>query len=144
MNSTSTRRMYRRISAEYPGWYIVGGAMQHAVVRDVSLNGFRIEGPADLPCNTIIPVRVWLPEQENSLKIDQAVVRWAKGWEFGVQIVGLSNEEDLRLANHVEWMLERGSIPPTKPRAEAGMNGQLRSVGVRTQDDSPGVLNQAE
>jgi hypothetical protein len=74
-------------------------------VRDISLNGFRIEGRSGVSRNALITVRVWLSDQERSIDIDQAVVRWVNEREFGVQIVALSNEADLRIANHVERLL---------------------------------------
>jgi hypothetical protein len=99
--------MYRRVSTNYPSCYLVSSSFQYGVVRDVSLNGFRIEGRSDLHRNTLIMVRLWLPDQDNSIDIDQAVVRWVNGREFGVQIVALANEADLRIANHVEQVLRK-------------------------------------
>lgn len=76
------------------------------IVQDLSLNGFRIEGQADLLCDKIVSLRVWLPNGGGSIEIDQAVVRWSTGREFGVQIIALSNESDQRLARHVEQQLQ--------------------------------------
>jgi hypothetical protein len=99
--------MYRRISTECLGIYLTSSSFRQAVVRDVSLNGFRIEGPSGVPRNTLVMVRLWLPDQEESIDIDQAVVRWVNEREFGVQFVALSNEADLRIATHVEQALRR-------------------------------------
>jgi hypothetical protein len=84
--------------------------MRQAVVRDVSLNGFRIEGQSGLLRDTIIMVRLWLPEHGGSIDIDEAVVRWVNEREFGLQIIALSNEADLRLAKHVEHVLRRKAV----------------------------------
>ncbi|HSA62947.1 MAG TPA: PilZ domain-containing protein [Nitrospiraceae bacterium] len=102
--------MYRRISADCPGCYLTSSSLRPGVVRDISLNGFRIEGQSGLPRNTIVMVRLWLPNQPGSIDIDQAVVRWVNEHEFGVQIVALSNEADLRLAIHVEQALQQGGV----------------------------------
>lgn len=110
MNRSITRRMYRRISTDYPSCYLTSNSFRQAVVRDLSLNGFRIEGPSGLPRNTIVMVRLWLPDEGNSIDIDQAVVRWVNGSEFGIQIIALSNEVDLRLANHVEHVLRQKAM----------------------------------
>jgi hypothetical protein len=77
------------------------------VVRDISLNGFRVEGQFGLPFDTIVKIQLWLPNGEGTVDIDQAVVRWMTEREFGVQIVSISNEEDLRLARHVEHRLQQ-------------------------------------
>ena len=63
-----------------------------------------------MSCNDTVMLRVWLPEGHGSIDIDQAVVRWVKDREFGIQIIALSNEADLRLALHVERELARTSL----------------------------------
>jgi hypothetical protein len=55
-------------------------------------------------------LRLWLPDQEGSIDIDQAVVRWKNKREFGVQIIALSNEADLRVASYVERALQRKAM----------------------------------
>jgi hypothetical protein len=80
------------------------------VVRDISLNGFRVEGQFGLPFDTIVKIQLWLPNGEGTVDIDQAVVRWMTEREFGVQIVSISNEADLRLALHVEHRLQQGAF----------------------------------
>lgn len=110
MNSSTTRRMYRRVSTDCPSCYLTSLSIRQGVVRDLSLNGFRIEGQSGLPRNTIIMVRLWLPGQESSIDIDQALVRWVNEREFGIQIIALSNEADLRLANHVEQALQHTAM----------------------------------
>jgi len=55
-------------------------------------------------------VRLWLSDQESCIDIDQAVVRWVNEREFGVQIIALTNEADLRLANHVEQALKQKAM----------------------------------
>jgi hypothetical protein len=98
--------MYRRVPTDYPGCYLTSSSFRQGVVRDLSLNGFRIEGQSGLQRNSVVMVRVWLPDQEGSIDIDQAVVRWVREHEFGIQIIALSNEADLRLANYVERVLQ--------------------------------------
>ncbi len=107
MQHFSSRRMYRRVLAEYPSCYATSSSLRVAVVRDISLNGFRISGLSGVQRDSIVMVRLWLPGQEDCIDIDQAVVRWVDGFEFGAQIISLSNEADLRLALHVEQILQR-------------------------------------
>lgn len=102
--------MYRRVSTDCPSCYFTSRSFRQGVVRDLSLNGFRIEGQSGLPRNTIVMVRLWLPGQEDSIDVDQAVVRWVNEREFGVQIIALSNQADFRLANHVEQALQQKAM----------------------------------
>jgi hypothetical protein len=55
-------------------------------------------------------VRLWLPDHEGSIDIDQAVVRWVNEREFGVQIIALPNEADLLLATYVERALQQETL----------------------------------
>lgn len=107
MEDFSTRRMYRRVMGDYPGCYVTNNALQLSIVRNLSLNGFHVSGLYGLKRDSIVMLRLWLPGQEVAIDIDQAVVRWVDGLEFGAQIVSLSNEADLRLALHVEQTLLR-------------------------------------
>jgi len=121
----STRRMYRRVTTEYLGWYGSHRTIQPVIVRDLSLNGFRIEAQAGFLCDMIISMRVQLPNGEGSIEINQAVVRWKTEREFGVQIIALSNESDLRLACHVEHQLQHPlvAVVPVYAHVHAGAVG---------------------
>jgi hypothetical protein len=110
MDLTLTRRMYRRILTGHPSCYLTSHSLRHSVVRDISLNGFRLEGLPALPRHTMVMVRIWLPDQKETIDIDQAVVRWVRGNEFGVQIVALSNEADFRLSVYVERVLQQQTV----------------------------------
>lgn len=124
--------MYRRIPTDYPACFLVNTSFHRGVLRDLSLNGFRVEGLAEMKRNSIVMLRLWLPEREGSLDIDQAVVRWVHEREFGVQIIALTNEADLRLALHVERVLEyqANMAMATRPGMASAINGDgARSRG---------------
>ena len=125
MSLSSTRRMYRRVTTEYLGWYGSHRTIQPVIVRDLSLNGFKIEGQASLLSDMIVSMRVQLPHGSGSIEIDQAVVRWRTEREFGVQIIALSNESDLRLARHVEYQLQHAmsQIRLVYAQERAGVGG---------------------
>jgi hypothetical protein len=64
-------------------------------------------------------MQVQLPNGGGSIEIDQAVVRWKTEREFGVQIIALSNESDLRLARHVEYQLQHTLVTVVSVYAHA-------------------------
>jgi len=107
---STTSRMYRRVPTDYPACYLQNQSFRQGMVRDRSLNGVRVEGQSGVRCNDMVMLRVWLPGGQDSIDIDQAVVRWVNEQEFGVQIIALSNDSDLRLALHVERELERTAL----------------------------------
>lgn len=127
MSLSSTRRMYRRITTDYLGWYGSHRTVRPVILRDLSLNGFRVEGQADLLSDLIVSIRVQLPNGGGSIEIDQAVVRWKTEREFGVQIIALSNESDLRLARHVEHQLQhtKAHILPVHAHEQVGAAGTV-------------------
>ena len=106
----TTSRMYRRVATDHPVCYFQNQSFHQGRVRDLSLNGFRVEGQSGVRCNDMVMLRLWLPGAHGTIDIDQAVVRWVKEQEFGLQIIALSNESDLRLALHVERELERTAL----------------------------------
>jgi hypothetical protein len=99
--------MYRRIEIRGGGVLIIHGVAQRMVVRDLSLNGLKMEAPFPPPKGVLVAVRLWLPEGA-MVEIDQALVRWSDERQCGVQIVSLSNEMDQRLARYIESHLARG------------------------------------
>jgi hypothetical protein len=105
----ATRRMYRRVPTDYQACYLTSSAFRVGVARDLSLNGFRIAGRSAPARGSVLMLRLWLPDAAGSIDIDQTVVRWATEREFGVQIISLSNDADLRLALHVERALRLAS-----------------------------------
>ena len=127
MSLSSTRRMYRRVTTDYCGWYGTHRTIRPVIVRDLSLNGFRVEGQAGLLCDMIVNIRVQLPNGGGSIEIDRAVVRWKTEREFGVQIIALSNESDLRLARHVEHQLQHTTahVLPVHAHARVGTGGDV-------------------
>jgi hypothetical protein len=60
----------------------------------------------------MVMVWIWLPDQKETIDIDQAVVRWVREQECGVQIIALSHEADFRLAAYIERVLLRQTRMP--------------------------------
>ena len=124
MSPASTKRMYRRILTDYIGYCLTNHSFQEAIVRDISLNGFRIEGPSNLARNSVVTLQLWLPDGEGVIDIDQAVVRWSREREFGVQTIALSNAADFRLARHVEQRLRQSAVTHVLRHGWTKMGGQ--------------------
>ncbi|ULA63976.1 MAG: PilZ domain-containing protein [Nitrospira sp.] len=120
MKSSSTRRLYRRVERDCQACVLTSSAIHRCRVRDLSLNGFRIErqGKAVLPLRAPVMIRVWLPGVSAPIDIDQARVQWDRGNEFGVEVLSLSNGADFQLAGFIERTLQRtASCEETLSRA---------------------------
>ena len=111
MRNPPTRRMYRRVERECHACILTSSAIHRCMVHDLSLSGFRVNrlGEDALSLHTSVMIRVWLPGASAPIDIDQAMVRWSRGNEFGVEIQSISNGSDFQLAGFIERTL-RSSI----------------------------------
>ena len=111
MRNPSTRRMYRRIGQECHACVLTSSTIRRCLVRDLSLSGFRIAQPGErllLP-NTSVMIRIWLPGGAAPIDIDQAMVRWERGNEVGVEILSISHGADYQLAGCIERVLRQAA-----------------------------------
>ncbi|MEK6533619.1 MAG: PilZ domain-containing protein [Nitrospirota bacterium] len=108
MRNPSTRRMYRRVERECHACILTSSAIHRCMVRDLSLSGFRVkrQGKDALSLHMPVMIRVWLPGVSVPIDIDQAIVRWDRGNEFGVEIQSISNGSDFQLAGFIERTLQ--------------------------------------
>jgi len=100
--------MYRRVERECYACILTSSAIHRCTVRDLSLSGFRVkrQGKDALSLHTPVMIRVWLPGGSAPIDIDQAMVRWDRGKEFGVEIQSISNGSDFQLAGFIERTLQ--------------------------------------
>ena len=108
MRNPSTRRMYRRVERECHACILTSSAIHRCTVRDLSLSGVRVQrqDKAVLSLHMLVMIRVWLPGISTPIDIDQAMVRWDRGNEFGVEIQSISNGSDFQLAEFIERTLQ--------------------------------------
>ena len=98
-------------SQECHACILTSSTIRRCLVRDLSLSGFRIAQPGErllLP-NTSVMIRVWLPGGAAPIDIDQAMVRWERGNEVGVEILSISHGADYQLAGCIERVLEQAA-----------------------------------
>lgn len=69
------------------------------MVLDLSLQGCRIEGASPFSCGTRLRLELWLPDQFQPAKVEQAVVRWVKHDQCGVSVLKVQPEVRARLKN---------------------------------------------
>jgi hypothetical protein len=75
---------YRHSSGNGDGW-----------LMDLSLLGCRIKGVPPSSCGTRLRLQLWLPDESQPVKIQQAEVRWVKGDQFGVSFLELINHKEI-------------------------------------------------
>jgi hypothetical protein len=87
-----------RFRSSFTSLNIVGG---DGKITDLSLRGCRVESPTEVRPGTSLELRVHVSDDEPPLKILEAVVRWSRAQQFGLQFVTLDPEEWARLQHTV-------------------------------------------
>lgn len=68
---------------------------------DLSRVGWRITSEQPMTRGTTLSLRVCLPGQPAPLDVEHAIVRWADGTEFGVELISLRPESASQLSNYL-------------------------------------------
>ncbi|MGH7205313.1 MAG: PilZ domain-containing protein [Nitrospiraceae bacterium] len=64
---------------------------------DLSQGGCRIESDLSIPASTTLELRLYVPELDWPLRVEQAVVKWARGREVGLEFVRILPDEEKTL-----------------------------------------------
>ncbi len=73
-------------------------------VTNLSLGGCKVDSKASVYVGMYLTLQVDLPGHESPLKLDQAVVRWVKEHEFGLEFISMWPEEQARLRHFVSTL----------------------------------------
>jgi len=92
----------------YPVMFFDSLAIGEGMVTNISVFGCAIECINVVPGQPMVLARLILPDQKESIAIEQAEVRWACGKQVGLRFGRLAREANLRLHVFVwDRMLER-------------------------------------
>ena len=73
-------------------------AFGKGMVTNISDRGCKVEGYAkQIPDGASLTLRMTLPRTQVPLKIDEAVVRWSKGQQLGLELLKMQPAEQERL-----------------------------------------------
>lgn len=97
MEKRKCQRFDVRLPAAFSGQNVAGGG----IVINLSHVGCSIDSEELVCPTTFLALRLQLPEQYSSLRIEVAEVRWVSGAGFGVEFVHLRAEEQERLHRFV-------------------------------------------
>jgi hypothetical protein len=98
MEQRQSPRFPVRFRSSFTSLNIVGG---DGDIVDLSLRGCRVESPTEVKSGTSLEVRIQTSDEEPPLKIQEAVVRWSRAKQFGLEFVTLAPEEWARLQHTV-------------------------------------------
>jgi hypothetical protein len=102
------QRAHYRVEVTYPAMFSDAATIGEGTVTNLSVFGCTIECASFVPTTPRLVVRLILPDEQESLPIDAAEVRWVKGRRMGLQFNRLERKANLRLHGFVwDRMLER-------------------------------------
>ena len=89
-------RPYRRFPVQCPVSYNAGPCQGLGTVWNFSVNGWKLSGDVPLRVGQTCPLTVTLPNQE-SIFVAAAIVRWARGQEYGLETMAIDKDIHSRL-----------------------------------------------
>ncbi len=105
MNEAPTER---RTSPRFPVTFILDFLGQYLVgagtVSNLSTAGCMVGSDLVVLAGWSLKLRLYLPDQDAPLVVDQAVVRWSRGLEFGVEFLRMRLGEQERLHRFVSTL----------------------------------------
>ncbi|MGQ0810743.1 MAG: PilZ domain-containing protein [Nitrospiraceae bacterium] len=87
-----------RFRSSFTSTNVVGG---EGSIVDLSIRGCRVESQAAVPTGTTLELRIHVTDHDPPIGVDQAVVRWARGLEFGLEFVHLIPDDWAKLQHVV-------------------------------------------
>ncbi len=98
MEQRQSPRFPVRFRSSFTSLNIVGG---DGNIVDLSLRGCRVESGTAVRPGTSLELRIQVSDDEPPLNIQEAVVRWSRSEQFGLEFVTLAPEEWARLQHTV-------------------------------------------
>ena len=92
-------RFHVQFRSSFSSIAMVGG---EGSVVDLSIRGCRIESSTDVQPGASLEVRIAAIEHEPPIQIQQALVRWSRGRQFGLEFETMAPEEWARLQHTVK------------------------------------------
>src|SRR5512143_1508256 len=100
-----TIRPYRRFPVQCFVKYHIGSFSGTGTVWNLSLSGCRLSGDVPMRPGEMLSLNVTLPNEQR-IKIPEAIVRWSRGEEFGIETVEVSTHTQDRLAHYVRRLTQ--------------------------------------
>jgi hypothetical protein len=92
--------------------YVVDNVRYEGMLVDMSQAGWRGQGRSPLAKGTAMQVQILCSDPAQCLTIDEAVVRWTDGLEFGVEVTRISPESAAMLSDYLNMHYPPETPPP--------------------------------
>jgi PilZ domain-containing protein len=81
--------------------YIAGHDRAEGMLLDLSRQGWRVKGTQPVARGTTLAVSVYFPDLAQPIMVDEAVVRWTDGLEFGVEVTRISPDAASKFSDYL-------------------------------------------
>lgn len=105
-------RTYQRMPLCNGGYYLSQDFLGRGTVWDVSVGGWRIEGDHQVHVGMLLTLRMDLRGEHRPIEVEQAIVQWVIGRDFGVQIRKIRTTTIKRLERIIGYPLSVGPHHP--------------------------------
>lgn len=96
------KRAQPRFTAQFRSTFSGGQREGHGRTVDLSVGGCRIETDMPVVIGESFECRIFAPNLDWPIRIDEAQVRWVRGKTFGVEFAKLRAEEQVKLVRLVK------------------------------------------
>jgi hypothetical protein len=98
-------RTYHRIPVRCDIYYLGGEFLGKGTVMNLSRNGFRVLGDHPVVPGVELAVRPSLPDKDEPVEIQRAVVRWVRGLLFGAKVIMVKPDDQDRMGTFLSARL---------------------------------------
>lgn len=112
-------REYLRVAFECPAEFSGEQLLGEGTVMNLSLGGFAVESAQPVKTGTTLRLRLFLPDDEKPILIEQAVVRWVKQGKFGVKTIRIGKDDGQRLNRFIVQSVNKVSRPVPEPASQS-------------------------
>jgi hypothetical protein len=98
-------RLYRRFPALCAVTYNAGPFQGQGTVWNLSCTSWRLSGDLPMRPGEILSLAVTLPNEQR-IEVPEAVVRWSRGEEFGIETIEVPKQTTARLTHYVRRLVK--------------------------------------
>lgn len=102
-------RKNQRVDVNFGGTFAGEVFAGQGTITNLSVGGCSIESKITLPAQSVVGLKIELPDSQWPLEIERAVVRWVRGNTFGLEFETLSKPDTTRL-QHLLCDLGQGPL----------------------------------
>ena len=98
-------REYRRFPVHCSMYFSSDQVYGTGTIWNLSLGGWRVDSDVDVERGMSLTLFVMLPDRQQAVLIDHAIVCWSRGKEFGLTIRSITPQDAARLKEFVTTLI---------------------------------------